>query len=243
MSAREKNSPVNIAMIPARMGSQRLANKNLLPLRGEPLIVHAIRKCRDSGLFDEVWVNSEHAAFGELAARENVRFHRRPDALAGHDATSEAFVLEFLEAHDCRFLFQVHSVAPLLSVADLRHFVAVMARDECDVLLSVVDEPLEAFCHGEPVNFSLERKTNSQELEPVRRISWSATAWRRSSFLAAARSGKCATYAGKIQLASVSRLAGHIIKTAEDFAIAEALFDLAETESRLAGAPPRVAAR
>jgi spore coat polysaccharide biosynthesis protein SpsF (cytidylyltransferase family) len=230
-------------MIPARMGSQRLANKNLLPLRGEPLIVHAIRKCRDSGLFDQVWVNSEHAAFEELAAREGVRFHRRPEALGGHEATSEAFVFEFLESHECRFLFQVHSVAPLLTVADLRHFVAVMARDECDVLLSVVDEPLEAFCHGEPVNFTLERKTNSQELEPVRRITWSATAWRRARFLAAARAGGCATYAGRVQLASVSRLAGHIIKTAEDFAIAEALFDLVQSDARLAGVPTGVAVR
>lgn len=228
-------------MIPARMGSQRLANKNLLPLRGEPLIVHAIRKCRDSGLFDEVWVNSEHAAFGELAAREGVRFHRRADALAGHDATSEAFVLEFLESHDCRFLFQVHSVAPLLTAADLQNFVAAMEQDQCDVLLSVVDEPLEAFCHGQPVNFTFERKTNSQELEPVRRITWSATAWRRSSFLAAARAGRCATYAGRVQLASVSRLAGHIIKTAEDFAIAEALFDIVRTDSRLTGLLPGVA--
>jgi len=230
-------------MIPARMGSQRLANKNLLLLRGEPLIVHAIRKCRDSGLFDEVWVNSEHVAFAELAAREGVRFHRRPDVLADHDATSEAFVFEFLEAHECRFLFQVHSVAPLLSVTDLRNFVAAMARDECDVLLSVVDETLEAFCRGAPVNFSLERKTNSQELEPVRRIAWSVTAWRRSSFLAAARAGRCATYAGRVQLAGVSRLAGHVIKTAEDFAIAEALFDLAQMETHLPGPLPRVAAR
>lgn len=229
-------------MIPARMGSQRLANKNLLPLRGEPLIVHAIRKCRDSGLFDEVWVNSEHPAFGELAAREHVRFHRRPEALAGHDATSEAFVLEFLESHDCRFLFQVHSVAPLMTVTDLRGFVAAMMRDECDVLFAVTDEPLEAFCRGEPVNFTLDRKTNSQELEPVRRITWSATAWRRSSYLAAARAGRCATYAGRIQLATVSRLAGHIIKTAEDFAIAEALFDLVQAEARLARPQPRAAA-
>ena len=41
----------NIAMIPARMGSQRLQKKNLAPLKGVPLIVHAIRKCREAGVF------------------------------------------------------------------------------------------------------------------------------------------------------------------------------------------------
>ena len=56
-----------IAMIPARMGSQRLPKKNLAPIDGVPLITQAIRKCKAAGLFDEIWVNSEHPAFGEIA--------------------------------------------------------------------------------------------------------------------------------------------------------------------------------
>jgi len=220
----------SIAMIPARMGSQRLKQKNLVPLRGEPLIVHAMRKCRDSGLFDNVWVNSEHPTFGEIAKTEGVNFHPRPSSLADNLATSEQFVAEFLEKHPCDYLFQVHSIAPLLTVAELDVFVRTMQSDEYDALLSVVDEPLEALCKGEPVNFSFAEKTNSQQLEPVRRISWSVTGWRRDTFLAAARAGRCATYAGRVGLVSVSRLAGMVIKTAEDFAIADALYDIAHAE-------------
>ncbi|HHS94014.1 MAG TPA: cytidyltransferase, partial [Rhodobacterales bacterium] len=67
-----------IAMIPARMGSQRLPKKNLALLDGVPLIAHAIRKCRASGLFDEIWVNSEHPDFGDIARAEGVNFHQRP---------------------------------------------------------------------------------------------------------------------------------------------------------------------
>lgn len=217
----------SLAMIPARMGSQRLKQKNLMPLRGEPLIVHAIRKSLQSQTFDEVWVNSEHEAFAEIAEKEGARFHRRPEALANHVATSEDFVAEFLQAHPCDLLFQVHSIAPLLTLDALKNFVHAMQAQEVDALLSVVDEPLEAFCKGEPVNFSLERKTNSQELDPIRRICWAVTGWRRDTFLAAARAGRCATYAGHVGLFSVGRLAGHVVKTAEDLAIAEALYPLA----------------
>jgi CMP-N-acetylneuraminic acid synthetase len=213
-------------MIPARMGSQRLKQKNLMPLRGEPLIVHAIRKCLRSGVFDEVWVNSEHAAFGEIAEREGARFHQRPEHLANNVATSEDFVAEFLHAHPCDLLFQVHSIAPLLTCGDLQEFVRAMQAQDVDVLLSVVDEPLEAFCKEAPVNFSLERKTNSQDLQPIRRICWAVTGWRRETYLDAVRSGRCATYAGRVGLFSVRRLAGHVVKTAEDMAIAEALYPL-----------------
>ena len=215
---------MNIAMIPARMGSQRLKQKNLMPLAGEPLIVHAIRKCKAAGLFDEVWVNSEHPAFGEIAEREGVRFHQRPEHLGNNQATSEQFVAEFFETHPCERVFQVHSIAPLLTVGETRDFAQAMIDGDYDVMLSVVDETLEAVYEGEPVNFTFAEKTNSQDLKPVRRISWSITGWRREPYLAAARSGGCATYAGRIGYALVNRLAGHVIKTAEDLAIAEALF-------------------
>lgn len=216
----------NIAMIPARMGSQRLKQKNLLPLQGVPLLVHAVRKCLAAGVFDEVWVNSEHDTFGEMAVAEGARFHKRPAELANNVATSEQFVAQFLETHDCDRLFQVHSIAPLLTVAELTRFTHDMVSGDYDVMLSVVDEPLEAFCRGEPVNFTLAEKTNSQDLPPVRRVTWSVTGWRSSTYLAACRAGQCATYAGKVGLMSINRLAGHVIKTADDLALAEALYPL-----------------
>ena len=88
-----------IAMIPARMGSQRLKQKNLRKINGVTLIAHAIRKAKAAGVFDEIWVNSEHPTFGDIASQEGVFFHRRPDVLASNTATSEDFVYEFLTNH------------------------------------------------------------------------------------------------------------------------------------------------
>ena len=213
-----------IAMIPARMGSQRLPKKNLALLEGVPLIVHAIRKCRDSGLFDEVWVNSEHPDFGDIAAAEGVGFHHRPEALGDNNATSEQFVREFLDRHDCDFVLQVHSIAPLLTVEDMRAFVEVVRSDAHDAVMSVVDENLECLYRGQPVNFTFAEKQNSQDLDPVRRIVWAITAWRRATFLAAAGAGQCATYSGRIGYSPVGRMAGHVIKTQEDLDLAAALW-------------------
>lgn len=215
-----------IAMIPARMGSQRLKQKNLLPLRGEPVIAHAIRKCLAAGVFDEVWVNSEHDTFGEVAVREGAMFHKRPEALANHVATSEQFVAEFLRTHPCERIFQVHSIAPLLTRSEVRSFVEAMVEGDYDVMLSVVDEPLEAFCRDEPVNFTFAEKTNGQDLAPIRKVAWSVTGWKSATYLEATERGACATYAGRVGLKTIGRLGGHVIKTAEDLAICEALFDL-----------------
>ncbi|HLY56615.1 MAG TPA: NTP transferase domain-containing protein [Stellaceae bacterium] len=216
-----------LAMIPARMGSQRLARKNLLEIRGAPLIAHAARKCVAAGVFDEIWINADHPHFALVAEREGVCFHPRPPALASDTATSEEFVAEFLRAHQCDLVVQVHSIAPLLTAPELKRFVAAAVESGVDVTLSVVEESLEHLCRGEPVNFSLTRKTNSQDLPPVQRVAWSVTAWRREAYLAAAERGDCATYAGRLAVHPIGRLAGHVIKTQEDFDIADALWDLA----------------
>ncbi len=210
-------------MIPARMGSQRLKLKNLRELSGVPLITHAIRKCIAAKIFDNIWVNSEHPAFGKIAIEEGVNFHKRPKELANNTATSEDFIYEFVKSHSCEYLFQVHSIAPLLSPDQIKRFVKAMIDGDCDVLLSVVNEQIECTIDSKPINFTYEQKTNSQELKPVQRITWSITGWRSSTYIKAYESGRCATYAGKVKIHPIDRIAGHIIKTEEDLLLAEAM--------------------
>lgn len=214
---------MNIAMIPARMGSQRLKQKNLRELGGVPLITRAIRKAKDAGVFGEVWVNSEDDAFGEIAKQEGVHFHKRPAALANNTATSEQFVHEFLTKHPCERLFQVHSIAPLLGASRVAEFVRAMEQSDCDVFLSCVLEQIECAYQDKPINFSFETKTNSQELKPIQRITWSVTGWRAKTYVAAFEAGKTATYAGTVGFFPITRAEGHIIKTEDDLRLAEAM--------------------
>lgn len=214
---------MNIAMIPARMGSQRLKKKNLRKLGTVPLITRAIRKCLATGIFDEIWVNSEHPTFGEIAEEEGVCFHKRPAELANNTATSEQFVFEFLQSHPCDRIFQVHSIAPLLTAAQVKDFVNATIEGCYDTMLSVVLEQIECALNGKPINFSFECKTNSQDLIPVQRITWSITGWRRSTYIKAYKAGLCATYEGNVGFYPIDREAGHIIKTEEDLLLAEAL--------------------
>lgn len=214
---------MKIAMIPARMGSQRLKKKNLRELAGIPLITRCIRKCLAASAFDEVWVNSEHTGFKQIAEQEGAKFHQRPERLGDNNATSEDFVAEFLQVHECETLFQVHSIAPLLTIQDIQSFVKAMENGKPDCLLSAEDIQIECMYDGMPVNFTFDEKTNSQELTPVKRISWSITGWRRESFLTAFDAGKCATYSGKVECHPISQLASLVIKTEDDLKRAEAL--------------------
>ena len=46
-------------MIPARLGSKRVSNKNLRILSGKPLVSYIIQAVKGSNKFDDIYINSE----------------------------------------------------------------------------------------------------------------------------------------------------------------------------------------
>ena len=218
--------PKIIAMVPARLGSQRLSKKNLRLLNGIPLVSRVLRKCLNSNCFDEIWLNSEDPIFQQYADECGVDFYKRPVELASNTATSEDFIYDFMSHVECDYVVQVHSIAPLLSVDSIKSFVSHLKHTQPDALMSVELIQLETLFQNKPINFTFEQKTNSQDLSPVQRISWSITAWKRETFLQAVQSGKCATYFGKIEFYPVNAMASHVIKAEQDLKIAEALLPL-----------------
>ena len=96
--------PKIIAMVPARLGSQRLSKKNLRLLNGIPLVSRVLRKCLNSNCFDEIWLNSEDPIFQQYADECGVDFYKRPVELASNTATSEDFVYDFLANVECDYI-------------------------------------------------------------------------------------------------------------------------------------------
>ncbi len=212
-----------VAMIPARMGSQRLKKKNLAPLAGQPLITHAIAKCLKAGCFDEIYINSEDAGFAPFAEEYGVKFYQRPTELGNSVATSEQFVYDFLKNVDCDALLQVHSIAPLLTADEVADFTRTFLASDHDVMLACIEDKIEVAYKDQPVNFSFSEKTNSQDLIPTQRITWSITGFRAQSYIAAVDAGRIGTYNGSIGFYPVNPISGHVIKTQLDLDIAEAL--------------------
>ncbi|RNC86062.1 MAG: cytidyltransferase [Balneola sp.] len=215
-----------LAMIPARLGSQRLKQKNLRSINGKTLLQLAIEKCKNTKVFDEVWVNSESEIIGNVALENGAKFHKRPEELANNSATSEDFIYEFLKSNDCTHVVQVHSIAPLLSQKDIIDFVEKMMVSKANVFLSYEPIQIECAYKNTPINFTFDEKTNSQDLDLIQRISWSITGWLKDEYITNYEIGKCASYAGDVDFIPISKLASHVIKVEEDLKIAQALYDL-----------------
>ncbi len=84
---------LNVAIIPARGGSKRLPNKNILSLAGKPLVVWSINAAIESGVFDRVYVSTDSVKISEAAieAGASVPF-LRPLELAADNTSTEDVV-------------------------------------------------------------------------------------------------------------------------------------------------------
>lgn len=81
-----------LAVIPARGGSKRLKNKNILPLLGKPMIAHTIKSALDSRLFADVLVSTDNPAIARVARKygADVPFLRDAKLADDHTPVSEA---------------------------------------------------------------------------------------------------------------------------------------------------------
>ncbi|MFT6904709.1 MAG: CMP-N,N'-diacetyllegionaminic acid synthase [Oleiphilaceae bacterium] len=87
-----------VALIPARAGSKRLVNKNLLPLAGKPLIAWTIEAALNSPEIDEVVVSTDSIDIRQVAIEfgASVPF-MRPNVLAQDTATTDDVLLHSIE--------------------------------------------------------------------------------------------------------------------------------------------------
>ncbi len=95
--------PTAVALIPARSGSERVADKNIRPLAGHPLLAYPIAAALQAGVFDRVVCSTDSGKIAEVAQRygADVPF-LRPSELAtsiSPDIEWIAHVLEQLEDH------------------------------------------------------------------------------------------------------------------------------------------------
>jgi CMP-N-acetylneuraminic acid synthetase len=83
-----------VAIIPARGGSKRLPRKNILPLKGRPIIAYTIEAAQKSKVFTDVIVSTEDMEIAEVSKSFGASIHERDASLS----TDKARVRDVCEA-------------------------------------------------------------------------------------------------------------------------------------------------
>lgn len=210
-----------IAMIPARLGSKRIPKKNLRFLGEKPLIQYPIDLALQIPEFESVWVNTESEELGKAIEGMGAKFHRRPEEFSADTCTNREFTYHFMQNHECDYVIMVNSTSPLLSLDTIKDFVKFVNEHDYDTVLSTISEKAESFYKGEPLNFDIKNKVNSQMLEPIEKTVWALTAWKRETFMQIEQSGVCPIFGGKLGTFPIPKSESCDLDTEEDWKIAE----------------------
>lgn len=130
-------------MIPARGGSKGVPGKNLALVGGTPLVARAVRACLAAPTVTDVLVSTDSEAIARAARAAGAHAVRRPAALSGDTASSEAALLHALDSFE-----ELHSVtvdvvllvqctSPFLTHSDVESVAAAVASGAADSALTV----------------------------------------------------------------------------------------------------------
>lgn len=90
-----------IVIIPARGGSKRLPQKNIMPLGGIPLIAHSILYAQEnSEIIDEIYVSTDDLQIKEIALQYGVKVIDRPASISGDLEPTVSALKQVLESID-----------------------------------------------------------------------------------------------------------------------------------------------
>lgn len=162
-----------IAIIPARGGSKRLPEKNILGFGGIPLIAHSILYAKaNSSRIDEIYVTTDSLAIKNIALQYGAQVIDRPTALSGDTeptVTALKQVLEVLDDSQIENVVLLQPTNPLRPVSLLHDCFKTFQKKDCDSLFTVSQshQKLGKISNHRFVPFNYEIGQRSQDLDPL----------------------------------------------------------------------------
>jgi pseudaminic acid cytidylyltransferase len=168
----------NICLIPARGGSKRIRNKNIIDFFGKPLIYWAIIAAKESKLFKDIYVSTDSVKISQIALKYGVKVINRSkknssDKASLHSVTQE--VIKNLMTKKIRFnnICSILPTAVLVDKKKIKDSFRKFIKKDYHFLISVCkysSPPQRGLILKKDKLFILNKKNifkNSQDLENI----------------------------------------------------------------------------
>jgi len=222
-----------IAMIPVRMGSKRVKNKNLRLLGNKPLVAYIIEAALEANVFDEIYINSESDIFKEIAEQYGVKFYKRPDHLSSDEATNDHFTLDFMNNVEGDIIIQLLATSPFVTPEQIIEFTNNSIK--YDTQISTTKIKIESLYKGTPINFDQKEITPpSQLLNPVQAYACSLMSWKYDNYKSNMKKYGAGYHGGDgdIGFFELSGYATVDIDEEDDFKLADAILKIKDVKPR-----------
>ncbi len=214
-----------VAYIPARLGSERVARKNLRPLGGVPLVTYVAKTAHRSTLLDRVYVNTESPEIAEVAASTGVATYMRSPVLATSDVTTDEILYDFAKHIKCSTIVVINPTAPFLKTATIDRVLTAYACGPSDATLFTTTRlRRHLIFDGQPKNFDpAGRSPRTQDLKPFDYVNFIIFVISHSKVLTEYEHKGYCLYVPPLAFVPMLGLECHDIDDEDDFLLAEGL--------------------
>jgi CMP-N,N'-diacetyllegionaminic acid synthase len=135
-----------LAIIPARSGSKRINNKNIINLKGHPLIAYTIKTAIKSGVFDTIAFSSDSKYYNELANSYGIKdsllriTSLSTDGSKSIDVIRDIILFYKLKKISFDYIVLLQPTSPLRKQEDILESIKKIREFGADSLVSVSSE-------------------------------------------------------------------------------------------------------
>lgn len=150
---------MNICLIPARGGSKRIKNKNILLFNKKPLISWAIGVGKKSKLFKNIFVSTDSKKISKIAKKYGAEIpFLRPNYLANDYANDLDVISHFLKYLKkkkiiIKYLCYLYPTAPLITISTIKNMRKLLIKKKCSKVLAISE-------YQTPIQKALDFKKN-----------------------------------------------------------------------------------
>ncbi|KAJ4948561.1 hypothetical protein JOQ06_020094 [Pogonophryne albipinna] len=127
------------ALILARGGSKGIPLKNIKMLAGVPLLGWVLRAAVDSGMFQSVWVSTDHDEIEKVAKAWGAQVHRRSPEVSKDSSSSLETIQEFSRlTPEVDVICHLQATSPCLHPFHLKEALEMITEQGYDSVFSVV---------------------------------------------------------------------------------------------------------
>ena len=213
-----------VAAVPLRGGSKSIPYKNIKEFCGVPLCSWTLNALLGSNFISKVLVSTDCEKIAAVVSSIDPRIHvhRRPDHLATDTATTEAAILDLINACDIRekFVVTAQVTSPQTTSKDIDAAIAQLVRTEANSLVTCV-RTRRFFWRddGTPINYDPARRPLRQQ--------WSGTLMENGAFYISTvdqlRNGSARLH-GKVAVYEMNEDASIELDELADWEMLEAVF-------------------
>ena len=155
-----------VALVPIKLNSQRLSNKNILPLAGRPLCWHILNTLTKVSQIDEVYVYCSDENIVQYIP-SSVIFQKRSAELDKDYIKAFDLYRNFIREIDADIYVVAHTTAPYVKAESLENALLQVQTGKNDSAFSAERIQTFAWFQGNPINYNLCDVPRTQDMKPV----------------------------------------------------------------------------